>query len=53
MLNGSRKKFYQIYIKEMVWKGRISITTNLQESMHDDDDTKTCLEYTLLTFIPT
>jgi hypothetical protein len=21
--------------------------------MHDDDDTKTCLEYTLLTFIPT
>jgi len=38
MLNGSKTKFYQIYIKELVWKGQISIKTNLQESMHDDDD---------------
>ena len=38
MLNGSKTKFYQIYIKELVWKGQISITTNLQEPMHDDDD---------------
>ena len=38
MLNGSRTKFYQTYIKELVWKGQIPITTELQESMHDDDD---------------
>ena len=56
MLNGSRTNCYQIYIKELVWKGKISITTNLQESMHDDDDdddTKTFVwEYTIFTFIP-
>jgi hypothetical protein len=38
MLDGSRTKFYQKYVKDLAWKEQISSTTKLQESVHDDDD---------------